>query len=50
MSIFSLSVSTCKRWLHAMGFEVITPLDGHERPDVVDDRKKFLNSLILLIC
>ena len=48
-----VSVSTCHRWLCAMGFEVITPrkgifIDGHERPDVVESRKAFLRRMIKL--
>ncbi len=48
-----VSISTCNRWLHVMGFEVITPrkgpfIDGHERPDVVEDRTKFLNRMVKL--
>lgn len=42
-----ISVSTCRRWLLHIGFEVVTPrsgvfIDGHERPDVVESRTAFL--------
>ena len=40
---------TC-RWLHQLGFEIITPwkgifIDGHEREDVIEQRKKFLRRM-----
>ena len=46
-----VSVPTCRRWLLAMGFEVLTPrkgifIDGHERPDVVEARTAFLRRLV----
>ena len=42
-----VSVETARRWLHHLGFEIITPrkgifIDGHEQEDVVDYRKVFL--------
>ena len=41
-----VSNETARKWLHHLGFEVLTPrkgifVDGHERPDVVDQRKEF---------
>ena len=46
-----VSLSTALRWLHNLGFQVIkkkkgTYVDGHERADVVDYRKKFLRKII----
>ena len=46
-----VSVSTCQRWLHHLGFEVITPCrgiyyDGHEREDVVEYRKEYLRKMV----
>ena len=48
-----VSVTTCRRWLLAMGFEVITPrkgifIDGHERPDVVEARSASLRRMVKL--
>ncbi len=48
-----ISVSTARRWLCAMGFEVLTPrkgvfIDGHERPDVVEARSAFLRRMVKL--
>jgi hypothetical protein len=45
-----ISVSTACRWLHNLGFEVIrkkkgTYVDGHERNDVVEYRKKYLRKM-----
>ena len=47
----SISVETGRRWLHELGFEIITPrkgifIDGHERQDVVDYRKQFLRRMV----
>jgi hypothetical protein len=44
--IATLSIPTCWRWLHNLGFTYDTQrkgyyVDGHERPDVIADRKKF---------
>lgn len=38
---------TCRRWLHKLGYSVTEAkkgvyFDGHERPDVVEYRQKFL--------
>lgn len=49
----SASLSTCKRWLHHMGFDIITPkngiyIDGHERPDVKEAREQYLRRMIKL--
>ena len=46
-----ISVETARKWLHELGFEVITPckgiyIDGHEREDVVEDRKTFLRRMV----
>ena len=40
-----------QRWLHHLGFEVITPrrgiyYDGHEREDVVEYRKEYLRKMV----
>ena len=42
----TVSLTTSLRWLHHLGFLVLTPkkgvfVDGHERPDVVAQRKEF---------
>jgi hypothetical protein len=42
-----VSVETSRKWLHEMGFEVLTArkgifIDGHERPDVIESQKTFL--------
>ena len=44
-------LSTTLRWLHNLGFDVIkkkkgTYVDGHEREDVVEYRKKFLRKMV----
>ncbi len=41
----SISVETARKWLHELGFEVLTAkkgvfVDGHERPDVGVERYK----------
>ena len=46
-----VSVETARRWLHHLGFEIITPrkgifIDGHEQEDVVDYRKVFLRRMV----
>ena len=43
----SIHWETARKWMHAMGFVVLsrkkgTFVDGHERSDVVEYRKKFL--------
>ena len=48
-----ISVETARKWLHELGFAVLTPskgmfFDGHERDDVVEYRGKFLRQLIEL--
>ena len=48
-----ISVEVARRWLHEMGFKVrrITKgiyYDGHERADVVEDRKTFLKEVSAL--
>ena len=47
----SVSLSTALRWLHHLGFEILSPkkgvfIDGHERPDVVAQRNEFLRKVI----
>ena len=44
-------LATARRWLHNLGFRVIkkqkgTYVDGHERSDVVEYRKKYLRKMI----
>ena len=46
-----VSVETSRKWLHEMGFEVVTArkgifVDGHERPDVIESRKGFLRKMV----
>ena len=41
-----ISVQTARSWLHELGFQVLDKkkgvyIDGHERPDVVQHRKRF---------
>ncbi len=45
-----ISLSTANRWLHMLSFEVIkgTYVDGDERSDVVEYRKKFLQKMVAL--
>ena len=48
-----ISVEVARKWLHQMGFKVkrITKgvyYDGHERADVIDHRKLFLNEMATL--
>ena len=48
-----ISVETSRKWMHEMGFEVQTAkkgsyVDGHERDDVVEYRKKFLRRMAAL--
>ena len=48
-----ISIETARKWLHHLGFEVIKDgrgiyIDGHEREDVVEYRKLFLNSMVRL--
>ena len=47
------SVETARKWMHELGFEVVTKkkgtfVDGHERDDVVEYRKKFLKRMVSL--
>ena len=47
----SISIQTARIWMHELGFSVIDKkkgiyIDGHERPDVVSYRKKFLRKMI----
>lgn len=46
-----LCVETCRKWMHELGFSVVvkkkgTFVDGHERPDVVEYRNKFLRKMV----
>ena len=46
-----ISVETARKWLHEMGFEVLTArkgifVNGHERPDVIESREKFLRKMV----
>ena len=48
-----VSLETAKRWMHELGFEVVakkkgTYVDGHERDDVVEYRKRFLRKMVAL--
>ncbi len=48
-----VSVSTSRRWLLELGFQVITSrmgifIDGHERPDVVEARVSYLRRMVKL--
>ena len=45
-----VSVETARKWLHALGFEILQRskgvfIDGHERPDVVESRVKFRKTM-----
>ena len=45
-----VSVETARKWLHELGFEILQLskgvfIDGHERPDVVESRVKFLKTM-----
>ena len=46
-----ISIETARKWLHELGFKVLTPakgmfFDGHERDDVVEYRGNFLRKMI----
>ncbi len=46
-----VSTETARKWLHHLGFEVLTPskgmfFDGHERDDVVEYQGTFLRQMI----
>ena len=48
-----ISVETARKWMHELGFEVVTKkkgtfVNGHERDDVVEYRKKFLRRMVSL--
>ena len=50
----TISESTAVRWLKRMGFRLARVqkgvyVDGHERPDVVESRKKFIDYIWLKI-
>ena len=43
-------METARKWLHELGFEILQRskgvfIDGHERPDVVESRVKFLQAM-----
>ena len=45
-----VSIETARKWLHHLGFQVLTVskgifIDGHERDDVVEARKIFLRKM-----
>ena len=45
-----VSVETARKWLHELGFSVLQMskgvfIDGHERPDVVESREKFIRKM-----
>ena len=45
------SVETSQKWLHELGFEVLTLkkgifVDGHEHSDVIESRKDFLRKMV----
>ena len=45
-----VSVETARKWLHDLGFNVLQMskgvfIDGHERPDVVESRERFLKKM-----
>lgn len=45
-----IATTTVRRWLRKLGYEVHHTkkgvyLDGHERPDVIESRKKFLEKM-----
>ena len=46
-------LETARKWLHELGFEVLTTqkgifIDGHERSDVIESRKLFLRKMFKL--
>ena len=48
-----IGLETARKWLHHLGFEVLTAkkgifIDGHERDDVVESRKLFLRKMVKL--
>ena len=48
-----IGLETARKWLHHLGFEVLTAnkgifIDGHERDDVVESRKLFLHKMVKL--
>ena len=50
---WKISVEVARKWLHEMGFKVkrITKgiyIDGHEREDIVEDRREFLKTMTSL--
>ena len=45
-----ISVEMARKWMHDLGFEVVTKkkgtfVDGHEREDVVECRETFLRKM-----
>ena len=48
-----ISVETARKWMHELGFEVVTKkkgtfVDGHEKEDVVEYCKTFLRKMAAL--
>lgn len=48
-----IAIETARKWMHEMGFQVLTAkkgsfVDGHERQDVIECRKKFLRRMVAL--
>ena len=48
-----IGLETARKWLHHLGFEVLSAkkgifIDGHERDDVVESRKLFLRKMVKL--
>ena len=43
----SVSVETARKWLHELGLQMSKGvfIDGHERPDVVESRERFLRKM-----
>ena len=46
----AISESTCQRWLHRLGYRNLEVhkglyIDGHERPDVIEARGRFLERM-----
>lgn len=49
-SPIEMKSKTARNWLHELGFEYKDVkkdvfVDGHERPDVIEDCKKFLSTM-----
>ena len=51
LGILDECLGTSRKWLHELGFHVLDKkkgiyIDGHEREDVIQHRKKFLHQMI----